>query len=296
MKIIISKFLIVYIGIFALIALLLTSCQNATADNGHSNRAQFIEALDELTKSVEDMSAIELAEAQLEALRDKKEYREYYGRLAAIDQDDLAKELDTDAKKLAFWVNIYNANIIITLSDAPSLYDDRGDFFKKDRVVIAGKNLSFDKIEHGIIRNSTLKLSKGYIRNPFPGDFEKKFRVQEKDPRIHFVLNCGAKDCPPVYVYNPNTLDEDFDHVAKKYLARVSKYDAAKDRVETTPLFQWFTGDWGGNSGVKDMLSKYQIIPANHEKTDVDYLGYDWTLDIDNFGGEPANHSTAFKE
>jgi len=206
MKVLISKFLFIYIGIFALIAILVTSCSEATAD--------------------------------------------------------------TD------------------LSEKPELYEDRGDFFGKEQVHIAGKWLSFDDIEHGIIRNSTLKLSKGYIGNPFPGKYEKMFRVSERDPRIHFVLNCGAKDCPPVYIYDPETLDQDFDKVAKAYLTKVSKYDADNKKVETTPLFNWFTGDWGGMGGVKDMLSGYGIIPESHKKIDVDFRGYDWTLDVYNFGDD----------
>lgn len=260
---------------------------------GQNEKQVFLDFLDNATTSLADKSAIELSQIQLNALKNGTSYEKAYARLAVIDQDELRNELNTDEKRLAFWVNIYNANIIITLSNNPKLYDNRGDFFKKDRVVIAGQNLSFDKIEHGIIRNSTLKLSKGYIKNPFPGSFEKDFRVDEKDPRIHFVLNCGAKDCPPVHVYAPETVDEDFDAVAKAYLTKVSKYDTDKNRVETTPLFQWFTGDWGGNSGVKDMLAQYKVIPKNHKGIDVDYLGYDWTLDIDNFG-KALDRSSAY--
>ena len=54
----------------------------------------------------------------------------------------------------------------------------------------------------------------------------------------------------------------------------------------TTPLFNWFTGDWGGKDGVKDMLSKYGIIPEDHKGIDVDYIDYDWTLATGNIGGE----------
>lgn len=237
-----------------------------------------------LDKPVAEMTYSETSQALLAAIKDEKETNELTAKLANVSQDALEKELDTDNERLAFWVNVYNANIILILQEHPEYYDDRDTFFKKDQVRVAGELLSFDKIEHGIIRHSTVKLSKGYLRDFFPGEFEKRFRVKDKDPRIHFVLNCGANDCPPVYIYNPTTLDKDFDQIAKAYLNRMSTYDANKQVVTTTPLFNWFTGDWGGKGGVKDFLSNYGIIPEDNNKIDLEFKDYDWTLNIDNFG------------
>ena len=236
--------------------------------------------------TLEEATFVETSKMLLEAIKDKNDYTKIQNKLATVAPDVLDQELNSDDKKLAFWVNIYNAYIQTILTENPDLYNDRGDFFKANQVKIAGIDMSFDDIEHGIIRSTTLKLSKGYVGNPFPEGFEKKFKVKDKDPRIHFVLNCGAKDCPPVYTYDPATLDQDFDKVAKAYLKKVSEYDASKKVVKTTPLFNWFTGDWGGKGGVKDMLSKYGIIPTDNDGIDVDYIDYDWTLATGNLGGK----------
>ncbi|MEM1326701.1 MAG: DUF547 domain-containing protein [Bacteroidota bacterium] len=259
-----------------LMAAIFISCDN-------QNESSDIEIVDE-DRSAAELSYIETSQALLQALRDDNPTDEYTQKLANVSQADLNAELQTDEEKLAFWVNVYNSYIILTLADNPDLYNDRNEFFKKDQVQIAGETLSFDKIEHGIIRNSTVKLSKGYLPDIFPGEFEKEFRVEEIDPRIHFVLNCGAKDCPPVYIYSPETLDEDFNQVASAYLNRVSTFDIENNIVKTTPLFNWFTGDWGGKDGVKDMLHQYEILPAEHEDVEIEWKGYDWTMDIDNFG------------
>lgn len=295
MKIIISKFLFIYIGIFALIALLLTSCQDVSAETKTNVAAAKTEMKKEVkkTKSVADMNYEETAYALIQAVRTDMPTKKLTDKLVAANEEVLANELNSDNKKLAFWVNVYNSYINIILSENPEYYEDRGDFFGKEQVHIAGKKLSFDDIEHGIIRNSTMKLSKGYVGNPFPGKYEKMFRVSDRDPRIHFVLNCGAKDCPPVYAYNSMTLDADFNTVASTYLNKVSKYDAAKKEVMTTPLFNWFTGDWGGKDEIRDMLAQYNVIPANNDDIDVEYLDYDWTLDLDNFGD--ASKITASK-
>jgi len=228
-----------------------------------------------------------LAQDLLNAIKRKKSTDAIVDKLAKADREKLNNELDSDAKKMAFWVNIYNAYIMVTLYKNPKLYDDRGSFFKKEQITIAGHTMSFDKIEHGIIRSSTKKLSKGYLPKMFPGSFEKEFRLSNRDGRIHFVLNCGAKDCPPVYIYDAKTLNKDFDKVASNFLHRITEIDNNEKTIKTTPLFQWFTGDFGvGKKGVKNMLEKYNVISEANKDYKIKYKGYDWTLDLGNFGEE----------
>jgi len=196
--------------------------------------------------------------------------------------EDLEEGLGTDREKLAFWINIYNAYIQVLLSENPALYRDRDAFFENERIPLAGRMVSFDKIEHGIIRRSQWKLGGGIVRKWFPDEFERALRVEEPDYRIHFALNCGAIDCPPVAIYRPEILERQFETGAKSFLQRVSEYSPTKGEVRTTPLFSWFRGDFGFESGVKDILLHYGIIPRT-EQIDVTYKEYDWTLDLDNF-------------
>ena len=236
------------------------------------------------TKSLDDMTYLEVSQGLLKAVKNKKDAAPYVQKLASANPETLKSELNTDTKKLAFWLNTYNGLIQTTLTKNPELYEDRDEFFKKDQLNVAGTDTSFDEIEHGIIRSATAKLSKGYLPKVFKSDFVKEFMVEEKDGRIHFVLNCGAKDCPPVAIFDDSNFDQQMDKVAGAYLKKVSTYDATKKMVKTTPLFNWFTGDFGlGKSGVKDMLAKYEIVPTDHSDIEVEYIDYDWTLDLGNF-------------
>jgi hypothetical protein len=263
--------LVLALGFYAI------SCQNGKNAKDETKEVEH-------KKSVSEMSYIETSQALLESLKNGDDTNELKVKLSNASLDGIEKELDNDKKRLAFWVNTYNSYVILILKDHPEYYKNRDEFFTKDQINIGGTMLSFDKIEHGVIRHSTVKLSKGYLRDFFPGEFERRFRVQDKDPRIHFVLNCGANDCPPVYIYNPATLDADFDQVAKAYLQKKSSYNAAKNEVTTTPLFNYFTGDWGGRDGVKDFLSKYGILPEKNNKIELKFADYDWTMNINNFG------------
>lgn len=223
-----------------------------------------------------------LSEQFLQNIIDESSTNDIRAKLYGTTLEALENGLKTDDQKLAFWTNIYNAYIQVILSENPDLYEDRREFFKKEQIPIAGRLISFAKIEHGIIRKSQWELGGGFIRKWFPNKFERKLRVDERDYRIHFALNCGAIDCPPVAIYKADRLDAQFDAGTKTYLTRISEYDSATKEVKTTPLFSWFRGDFGCKSGVKDILREYEVIPTT-KKIDLIYKGYDWTLDLDNF-------------
>ena len=229
-----------------------------------------------------DVNFHELSEDLVRRVKMDKDTKEIQETLANTTIKELGRKLDSDAKKLAFWVNIYNGFVQVILKDNPDLYNNRGSFFKKEQINIAGEMISFAKIEHGLIRKSQWEYGLGMIRKWFPNKFERKLRVDERDYRIHFALNCGAKDCPPVAIYEWERLDEQFDEGTKRYLERTTDYNSEKKEVAVTSLFNWFRGDFGCKSGVKDILKNYGLIPTT-KGIDVTYKNYDWTLDLDNF-------------
>lgn len=223
-----------------------------------------------------------ISETFLERIKLNKDTKEIQDLLAKTTIAELDAALNTDVKRLAFWVNIYNAYIQVILKERPELYDDRGTFFKKEQITIAGETISFAKIEHGIIRKSQWEYGLGMIRKWFPSKFERKLRVDKRDYRIHFALNCGAKDCPPVAIYEWEKLDEQFEKATSTYLKNTTVYTKEKKEVAVTSLFSWFRGDFNGKSGVKKILKREGLIPTTKD-IDLSYNNYDWTLDLDNF-------------
>jgi hypothetical protein len=200
-----------------------------------------------------------------------------------FDFNSLASQVDTREEKLAFWVNTYNAYVQYLLTIDPALFEDRGAFFSQKRVVIAGINMSFDDIEHGIIRDSRVKLGLGILKKWFPPQFERKLRINNRDGRVHFALNCGAKTCPPIVIYDDRKIYEQLDEIAGNYLRTVSVVRGNK--VTTSPLFSWFRGDFGGRRGIKKLLLKYKIIETK-KGIKLGYGDYDWTLKTGNYMDE----------
>ena len=228
---------------------------------------------------IEDFNAFSVQ--FLETVKAGKDSKAFQDKLANTTIEALEKGLQTDEQKLAFWVNVYNAYIQVILSKNPELYEDRQAFFNDDRVLIAGEMRAFAKIEHGIIRKSQWPLGLGRIRKWFPNKFERKLRVSKRDHRVHFALNCGAKDCPPVAIYDDERLEEQFSKGQKQYLNKTTVYNEENKTVAVTSLFSWFRGDFGGKKGTKKILIKEGLIP--NKDVDLEFKSYDWTLDLDNW-------------
>ncbi|MEX0273632.1 MAG: DUF547 domain-containing protein [Flavobacteriaceae bacterium] len=232
-----------------------------------------------------------LARELLKEVRDGRPTLESRERLAQIPMNDLIRSLDTDTQKKTFWINVYNAHIQLLLTENPELYRNRDDFFKKNRITIAGQLFSFDLIEHGILRRSQLSWGLGIFGKWFPNSLEKKLRVSKVDYRIHFALNCGAKDCPPVAVYHPQKLETQLEYVSKNFLEKTTQFDSLEKTARVTSLFSWFRGDFGFSDGVTSILRKYGAIPLDATGISVTYAPYDWTLDLGHFLEVPTDHS-----
>jgi hypothetical protein len=223
---------------------------------------------------------IDLSKSFVQELREGKQVEEQVQQYAQLDLESLESGLATQAEKLTFWINTYNGFVIYLLRDQPSLFEDRSAFFTKKRLLIGNTDFSFDDIEHGIIRNSRTKLGLGYFRKIFIPKHIRRLQIKKREARIHFALNCGARSCPPVAVYDDAKLEQQLTTGTKRFLEKVTSIEG--ETVTTTPLFSWFRGDFKGKKGIRKMLREYEIIQTE-EKVDLEFGKYDWTLDISNF-------------
>ncbi|NJL75856.1 MAG: DUF547 domain-containing protein [Saprospiraceae bacterium] len=202
--------------------------------------------------------------------------------LAKATLNDLKSELNSDDQKFAFWMNLYNGAVQHLLTENPNLFDDRSKFFSTPRLTIGGVLMSLDDIEHGMIRKSKVKLSLGLLGKWFVSNFEKSLRVNQINPRIHFALNCGAKSCPAVAIYDASRVQEQLDVAAQQYLAETTTYLLDQNKVQVTALMSWFRGDFGGLAGAKAMLKSYNLIPEDANPS-IEFKDYDWTLELGNY-------------
>lgn len=186
-------------------------------------------------------------------------------RLATLERTYLRRALSTRVRKLAFWLNCYNAFVQLRLEENPDALDggrlDRWKFFARDRVPVAGRWLSLNDIKHGLLRSSKHPWGLGYLPRLFPSPFERQFRLAECDPRIHFALSCGAENSPPIAVYSPADVDAELEIAVEWYLERNVEYDADEGVATVPRRFRRYQGDFGGRNGIVAFLEEYDAIP-----------------------------------
>jgi hypothetical protein len=202
--------------------------------------------------------------------------------LAEFDREQLDVALNNDDQKKTFWINIYNAFIQYKLQQDTSQFINRNKFFRTRDIVVAGQKLSFDDIEHRMLRRSQVKWGGGYLKRWFPGNFEKAYRVDELDWRIHFALNCGAMSCPAVDQYRADNINQQLDNATNLFLMFETEYDSTANTFTLPKLFSWYRGDFGGKTGIIELMQKLEYLPAG-TKPKLVFKPYDWSLSVANF-------------
>lgn len=221
-----------------------------------------------------DTEPLEESRRLLQAIRREEPFASHEERLAAIGEARLER-LGSE-RATAFWLNVYNAATQLLLTRRPNLYDSKLRFFRADAITVAGTPLSVDQIEHGVLRDSA-KYGLGYVPRVFQSAFERRHRLADLDPRIHFALNCGAVSCPPIAAYS-KAVDGELDLAAAGYLDASVTYDPEAEVARVPRMCLWYRGDFGGPAGVRRLLTRYDVIPADAEVT-IRYDSWDWSPD-----------------
>lgn len=169
-------------------------------------------------------------------------------------------------EQLAFFINAYNALVVRSfVSHGKKRVVDVPGFFDKETFLVAGERLTLNLLEEKHIRRLDA-------------------RGLSADPRIHFVVNCASRDCPPLAAkaYVAATLPQDLEARTAAFLGRANEVavDAKTRRVVVVQLFEWYAADFGGEPAVRAFIARY--VPAVKEQVvddtwDLDYRPYDWT-------------------
>ena len=170
----------------------------------------------------------------------------------------------------ALLINAYNAGMIsLIIKNYPieSVLDIEPKVFGQKAIDIDGVLYSLDDIENNLLR----KMG---------------------DNRIHFAIVCGSKGCPDLAVrpYSADSLDQQLDQAAKKYLSQEKGMSVEIDNgvVMLSSIFKWFGSDFGENTvEILNNLARYlpedqaQYLRDNAGKVMVRYTHYDWSLNGD---------------
>ncbi len=158
-------------------------------------------------------------------------------------------------KKLAYWINAYNAytiDMIVRNYPLKSITDlEGGKPWDKKFIKLNGKTLSLNNIENDIIRPTF------------------------KDARIHFAVNCAAKSCPPLMnkAWTETNLQSELDKRTRSFINSNTYNTINSGSAKISKIFEWYAEDFGN---LNDYLAKYNSEVSSSTK--ISYIDYNWAL------------------
>ncbi len=176
--------------------------------------------------------------------------------ISRIENADLSGTDATNNK--AFYINAYNLLVINAAAKSYPIaaVTDTPGFFDRKKHKVAGQTLTLNKLE------------------------KEKLLKTTKDARLHFVLVCGAVDCPPIvnFAYRPGQLDQQLEVQTVKALNNPNFIKVNGNNVGLSKIFEWYPGDFGGNQkSIIKFINKYRDndISSNSK---ISYYNYNWQL------------------
>ena len=157
---------------------------------------------------------------------------------------------------MAFWINAYNAFTIRLMVDNYPLSSimnlDGGKTCDGKDINIGGNKYSLNEIENDILR------------------------PQFKDARIHFVLNCAARSCPPLYnrALNAANLESVLEERTRSFINNSRYNTLSVEKCSISKIFEWYAADFGN---LRAFLSRYAGLGLN-DQTLIEYNDYNWSL------------------
>ena len=215
------------------------------------------------------------------AAADRADLDAYLAALAAASPDSAPGRFPTEAERLAYWINAYNAGIVhgvLAYYPIASVRDVRpplflrflprgAGFFVFQRVVLGDTPISFYALENRLIR--------------------KRF----DEPRIHFALNCASIGCPrlPAEVFLPEKLEAQLARETRFFLSeeRNVAVDPGRGEIVLSSIFDWYEEDFLDPAAGVESLVDYVAPFLDSERRaalaacgtcEVVFRPYDWGL------------------
>lgn len=189
---------------------------------------------------------------------DRTELERYMVALGATSPHKAPAAFASDADRLAYWINAYNAIVLYAVTERPALtsvHDEKYDFFGLTRYLVGGEAISLYTLENEIVRR------------------------QFEDPRIHVALNCASVGCPrlPREAFVPDRLEAQLAREARAFCADPDKVRLRNDTVKMSQIFQWYAADFEVVGGPVAFCRKWgrEDLPVDAH---VEFLPYDWSL------------------
>ena len=208
--------------------------------------------------------------------KDRTKLDVYIDSIGSISPKSNPERFSSSTDQLAYWINVYNALVLRGITDAypvTSVKDIHlfNGFFNRHTWNVGGQKMTLDTIENDIIR------------------------PQFNDPRIHFVLNCGAMSCPPLEnrAFTGNSLDKRLERALMRFISNERFFTLRGNQLFLSKIIDWYKSDFypkgrltSPDNPVVNPLISYFIPYIDRPKKNqlesptlkIEFHEYDWSL------------------
>ena len=162
----------------------------------------------------------------------------------------------TKSEIKAFWINVYNANVIKLLAEN---YPLKSINYIRDPFQM--KFISFDGD----------KVSLEYI--------QKEVLLALNDPRTHFALYDTSVSSPKLRntAYSSDTIESELNVVTGAYINDPTKNNISPKNCALSKIFEWYITEFLGANSIVSFINKYSNVKINDE-TKIGFMEYNWNL------------------
>lgn len=235
--------------------------------------------MDKMTPAKQDVNAVYNAFLSKYIVKDGHINLVKYGSVTPEDKAKLDGYIDalsksgpptsSDEATIAYWFNLYNAktiSVIVENYPVKSIRDIGGSLFSPGpwgdkNLVVAGKEMSLNNIEHDTVR------------------------VDFDEPRIHYGFNCASIGCPNLKTtaWTEDNFEADLTQAAIDFIKSPRGISVdSRGRITASKIFDWYKVDFGGSDGgILSHTAKYasgDTKAALEKAKKIHNFEYDWTL------------------
>lgn len=182
----------------------------------------------------------------------------FVSQIGAVGPKTRPELFKTDADKLAYYINAYNAltmfNVVNRYPEIKSVIDSKVDFFVLTDFLVDGEPLDLYGLENDVVRK------------------------QFNEPRIHFALNCASVGCPqlPAEPFLPATLEAQLKRETDKFLHETRNVELKDGKVIISEILKWYAEDF--KPSPLAWIRKTAPDLNLPENAPVSHRAYDWAL------------------
>lgn len=189
--------------------------------------------------------------------------------LARISPDNHPEQFPDRTAARSFWINAYNTFVLQAVLEYWPLETVRDVKISVSSRIVPGKGFFYDR--EVIVGGEKTNLYQ----------FEKKVLKMQKDPRLHFALNCASNSCPVLRPWE--WTDEQLDQAAREFINNPQNVKVTSSEVTLSSIFKWYKKDFPAD--ILDYLQQYaqpllqqQLTKAAENGLKLKYANYDWSL------------------